>query len=138
MKSKIFKVKVSLELVRQELLKVDREFFALAKAAGANKAYFSFVTGDARLHRNGRLPVVGAKAAKAFLAEKNFSMTGEPIQSDVAESDDFGYTYGSYELKYADSQESEKGYYVRTWKRDGQGSWKIVLDVTNPLPKKQS
>jgi ketosteroid isomerase-like protein len=135
MRSKIFKAKVSLELVRRELMRIDREFSALAKDAGAGKAYSSFVTRDVRLHRNGRLPIVGAKAAKVFLAGKRFSMTGEPIQSDVAESDDFGYTYGSYELNFADSQETEKGYYVRTWRRDGQGNWKIVLDVTNPLPK---
>lgn len=135
MKSKVFKAKVSLELVRQELMTVDRQFAALAKDGGAGKAYISFITGDVRIHRNGRLPVVGAKAFRSLLAQQIYSMTSEPIKSDVAESDDFGYTYGRYELKFADSQETQKGYYVRTWKRDARGHWKIVLEVTNLLPK---
>jgi ketosteroid isomerase-like protein len=135
MNSKVFKAKVSLDLVRQELLKVDRDFSAMAKQAGAAKAFAASVNEDVRVHRNGRAPILGANALRAFLAEKPFSMGGEPIKADVAESDDFGYTYGSYELQYEGSQESEKGYYVRTWKRDGRGDWKLVFDVTNPLPK---
>jgi ketosteroid isomerase-like protein len=134
MKSKVFKAKVSLDLVREELLKVDRSFSAMAKQAGAGKAFSTFSSDDVRVHRNGRAPITGVNAVRTFMAEKPFSMSGEPIKSDVAESDDFGYTYGSYELQYANSQETEKGYYVRTWKRNAQGNWKLVLDVTNPLP----
>lgn len=133
--SKIFKARVNLDLVRQELLKVDRNFSAMAKQEGAAKAFSTSVSEDVRVHRNGHAPIIGANALRAFLAEKAFSMSGEPIKADVAESDDFGYTYGSYELRYANSQESETGYYVRTWKRDGRGDWKLVFDVTNPLPK---
>jgi ketosteroid isomerase-like protein len=135
MQSKIFKARVSLDLVRQELLKVDRNFSAMAKEAGAGKAFSNVVTEDVRVHRDGRGPVIGAKALRAYLAEKPFSMSGEPIKADVAESDDLGYTYGSYELQFAGSQETEKGYYVRTWKRDARGDWRLVLDVAKPLPK---
>jgi len=135
MKSKVFKAKVSPELVRQELLKVDGEFATLAKQAGAGKAYFSFVTDDVRVHRDGRLPILGAKALRAYLAEKRYGLTSEPIKAEVAASDDFGYTYGRYELQYEDSQETQKGYYVRTWKRDAQGKWKLVFDTTTILPK---
>jgi ketosteroid isomerase-like protein len=134
MKSKIFKAKVSLDLVREELLKVDRSFSAQAKQEGAGKAFSAFSNEDVRVYRSSRAPIIGANALRAFLAEKPFSMTGAAIKSDVAESDDLGYTYGSYELHYANSQESEKGYYVRTWKRDARGDWKLVFDVTNPLP----
>lgn len=61
-----------------------------------------------------------------------------PLKSDVALSNDLGYTYGSYELKgtgdaVAASSASEKGYYVRVWKRDRAGRWKIALDTTHPL-----
>ncbi len=135
MKSKVFKAKLGLEIVRQELLKVDRQFAALANQVGVGKAYFSFITGDVRIHRNGRLPILGAKAFRSLLAEKMYSMRSDPIEADVAASDDFGYSYGSYELKYEGSQETEKGYYVRTWKRDAQGNWKIVLETTTLLPK---
>jgi ketosteroid isomerase-like protein len=137
MNSKVFKAKVSLDLVREELVKVDREFASLARQAGTGKAYFSYVTDDVRLHRDGRLPILGIKALRTFLAEKMYTMKSEPIQSDVAASDDFGYTYGRYELQYEGSQETQKGYYVRVWKRDAQGHWKIVLDTTTILPKEE-
>ena len=59
------------------------------------------------------------------------------IQADVAASDDFGYTYGRYELRYEGSPESQKGYYVRVWKRDEQGRWRIVLDTATILPAEE-
>jgi len=66
--------------------------------------------------------------------------SGLPLKSDVAQSNDLGYTYGSYELKAtgdaanATSASLETGYYVRVWKRDHAGRWKIALDTTHPLP----
>jgi ketosteroid isomerase-like protein len=137
MNSKVFKAKVSAELVREELLKVDGEFASLAKLSGAGKAYGSFVTAEVRVHRDGRLPILGATALRSFLAEKMYSMSCEPIKADIAASDDFGYTYGRYELTYEGSQETRKGYYVRVWKRDEKGNWKIVLDTATILPKEE-
>jgi ketosteroid isomerase-like protein len=57
-----------------------------------------------------------------------------PIKSDVAQSDDLGYTYGSYEMKLAGTDKIEKGYYIRVWKRDAGGKWKLVLDTFSPIP----
>jgi hypothetical protein len=69
-------------------------------------------------------------------------LSGEPLKAEVARSNDLGYTYGRYELREGDARPdataTEKGYYVRVWKRDGAGGgasrWKIVLDTTHPLP----
>ena len=61
------------------------------------------------------------------------TMKGAPIKADIAASADFGYTYGNYELR----ESGTKGYYVRTWKRNAQGKWQIVLDVATILPKDQ-
>lgn len=37
-------------------------------------------------------------------------------------------------MKYTETNKTEKGYYVRVWKRDRRGIWKIVLDTHSPLP----
>jgi ketosteroid isomerase-like protein len=40
-------------------------------------------------------------------------------------------------LSGAGATAAEKGYYVRVWKRDASGRWKIALDTTHPLPPEQ-
>jgi ketosteroid isomerase-like protein len=81
--------------------------------------------------------MVGAAALRSFLAEKSYALESDSIQAEVAASDDFGYTYGRYELRYEGSQETQKGYYVRVWKRDEQGRWRIVLDTATILPNEE-
>ena len=130
---------VNLEVIRAELLEADREFIHAANSRGASKAYQSHLGDEARLHRNGIFPLTSRDAIRSFLAQKKFMLSGEPLKAEVAQSNDLGYTYGSYELREEGgsvTQATEKGYYVRVWKRDGAGGgrWKIVLDTTHPLP----
>jgi hypothetical protein len=54
---------------------------------------------------------------------------------DVSAAGDLGYTYGRYELTFKDA--TEKGYYARLWARDRGGPWKVVLEVTSPVPAEQ-
>lgn len=129
------KANANLEAEREALLKTDRDFIHLASAEGARKAYMATTTDYARIHRNGRMPVVGKAEIRAFLAEKNMTMTGEPIFADVAASADLGYTYGKFEWREKGVEQVTKGYYVRAWKRDAKGAWKIIVDVANELPK---
>jgi ketosteroid isomerase-like protein len=71
------------------------------------------------------------------LRSEAIELKWEPIASDVSQSGDLGYTYGSYELKHTAMNEvrpPEKGYYVRVWKRDAKGKWKLVFDTTSPIP----
>jgi len=51
--------------------------------------------------------------------------------ADVSAAGDLGYTYGRYELALKDTEE---GYYVRLWTRDPGSGWKVLLEVTSPLP----
>ena len=129
------KANVNSEAEREALLKADREFIHLASNEGANKAYNATLTDYARIHRNGRMPVVGKAAIQAFLAEKTMTIAGEPVFADVAASADLGYTYGKFEWKEKGAEQVTKGYYVRAWKRDAKGAWKIIVDIANELPK---
>ena len=129
-----FKAKTSnTEAERETLLKADRDFLAAAESVGVKKAYENTLSNEARLYRNNYLPVIGKAEIEKFFGDKNVNLKGAPIKADVSASADFGYTYGSYELREAGT----KGYYVRTWKRNAQGKWQIVLDVATILPKEQ-
>lgn len=115
-----------------ELLDTEREFLEEATSKGIVNAYLKYLCSDARLHRNGMLPTLGKDSIQMVLSRTTFTQTWKPIKGDVARSADLGYTYGSYEMKEGNA--IEKGYYIHIWKRDAQNVWKIVFDLTNPLP----
>lgn len=124
---------------RKALLDLERGFLREAQAQGFLKAFADYLTNESRLHRQEMLPLVGNESIKAFLKQKTLVVTWEPMYSDIAQSGDLGYVYGSYELRDNPAQASaiEKGYFTRVWKRTGDGKWKVALDVTSPLPPEQ-
>lgn len=124
--------KVDVETARAKLLEVDRAFSQASQSNGVVKAFAKYLTPTARLHRNGELPILGQDAIMKFLRKTSFTQTWSPSFVDVAQSGDLGYTYGGYELK--EGGKLEKGYYVRVWKHGANAQWKVVLDVTSPLP----
>jgi len=107
----------------------------LAADAGGRMAaaYAKWMSPTARLHRNGHEPFVTPEAIQGYLATQPQSGTWETLHAETAKAGDMGYAYGSYELR-KDGATAEKGYYLRVWKRDSQGEWRLVFDVTNPLP----
>lgn len=118
------------------LLAVDQNFSKASVGKGALKAYDKFGADGIRLLRNGSFPIIGKKEASSFLAAKPGSLSWQPTQADVASSGDLGYTYGNYEFKGSGTDAAaESGYYMRVWKKQSNGDWKVVLEVFNELPK---
>jgi ketosteroid isomerase-like protein len=69
--------------------------------------------------------------AKAF-ADTAFSLTWEPLQADVGAAGDLGYTNGRYEARVRDATGNpvvRTGRYLTVWKRQPDGSWKVVRDI---------
>lgn len=100
---------------------------AFLAAAPGGKAWREFLREDARVYRNGRMPLTGREwIGEAPTTLKG--MTGEPIGSGVSAAGDLGYAYGRYS-----TTNGEKGYYVHAWKRDESGRWRIVFEVSKPL-----
>lgn len=119
-----------------ELMKTEREFSALSESGGVVKAFGSYGSEAGRLHRNGLMPVEGAVAVRAYLSQKVSKYSWQPTHAGVADSNDLGYSYGSYELTWTQGA-TEKGYYARVWKRDAKGRWKVVADITHPVAPEQ-
>ena len=132
------RAKIDPSVEREGLLKIEREFSAMSESRGVVKAFDAYAHATGRLHRNGVMPVEGAGAMRAYLSQKVSKFTWQPIAGGVAQSNDLGYTYGSYELTWAEAPNaSERGYYARVWKRDAKGRWKVVADITHPVPPEQ-
>jgi len=84
-----------------------------------------------RFHRFGIMPVVGTTAAGAWLRTQPRFTAGSSRFTDVAASRDLGYTWGTYALEPAGGP-AERGFYVRVWSRNQDGSWAVALDVHQP------
>ena len=126
--------KINLESERAALIDLERQFLKTSESLGIVESYLRYFGREARLHRDGLLPMTERAPIRSYLSSQISKLSWTPIKSDVAESDDLGYTYGSYELKFAGPNKTEKGYYVRVWKRDDRGNWKLVLDTFSPIP----
>ncbi len=116
---------------RASLLAVERAFFETAATESLGRAYGSRLDDEARVHRPGVMPVVGRSALGEWANTLTEKYRGEPLAAGASESGDLGYAYGNYEKDGADP---EAGYYVRVWRRNGQGDWRIVMDTVSPVP----
>jgi ketosteroid isomerase-like protein len=97
-------------------------------------AFLSRAADDVRVYRENAFPAVGREAARALLAAKRGAWTWLPADGGVSRSGELGYTYGAYEFKAADGKTAESGNYLRVWKRRAGGGWKVVLDISYPVP----
>jgi ketosteroid isomerase-like protein len=125
---------MDIEAERQDLMERDRSFALAAQAQGKLQALNAFMTGDVRLLRNGRQPLIGIEAARSYAGGRpgvvNWSVGG----GDVSSSGDLGYTYGEYEyIPPGSDTPTERGNYVKAWQRQADGSWRIIVDLMTPL-----
>lgn len=121
---------------QKKLSDQDRAFSEQGLKSGLVKAFTSFAAADVRLYRNQLLPLVGRDESLGYLNSVKQNYVWKPAQSDVSQAGDLGYTVGTYEAVAPNGPSgkvTELGNYLRIWQKQN-GSWRIVLDVTNPVP----
>ncbi len=86
-------------------------------------------------------PVVGKDAIRAFylqaFSDPEFSLSWEPTHGEMFPSGDTGYTTGRYELHAKDKQGNRvvrHGSYLTMWRKQPDGSWKVIADGGAPDP----
>lgn len=100
--------------------------------------WMSFWAPDATLMAPGQPPLkdpekLRAHYAKSF-ADPNFSIDWRPVIADAAQSGDLGYTIGTAEIHFTGKDgkiETRPGKYLTVWKKQKDGSWKVVADLGN-------
>lgn len=118
---------------RRAVLSVDAEFSLASESLGSEKAFLKFASNEIRLYRNERLPLLGRQTAVHGLPPRNSIWSWKPAFADVSQANDLGYTFGSYEVRDATKKLTDKGNYLRIWKKQA-GAWTVVLDLADPLP----
>jgi ketosteroid isomerase-like protein len=91
--------------------------------------------------------LTGEKKIAEFIAKsfelRDYEIHWQPNKAEVARSGELGYTSGTYEMRYRPSRGKlflDKGKYLMVWKKQGDGSWKVLFDMSNsdlpPIPGK--
>jgi len=124
----------------ETLRKLEAEFMQAALARGS-QGYMAYYAEDAVELPNGAHAIQGkVNIAKTmgFLDNKDNQLTWTPVYADISASGDLGYTYGTFEFKSKDKEGKPTvghGKYTSIWKKQKDGSWKVVLDMGNDSPE---
>ncbi len=113
---------------KQEMLKADMAMNDMAAKEGFNNAILFYADSNIVKFEGDQLPVIG-KAAFAKSFDKNTDLktiSWKPVNAEVAQSGDLGYTWGNWKLVAGDT--TYYGNYFTAWKKQKDGSWKVTLD----------
>jgi ketosteroid isomerase-like protein len=92
-----------------------------------------FIDSNGVLLRPNSFPLVGADAID-FISQSNdtaYTMIWQPKGGNIAASGELGYTFGVYSVIPKNNDSAMHGTYVNVWKKQPDGSWKLLLDSGN-------
>lgn len=129
------------ERAKQRIKAVDADFSKLSGAEGTAKAYRAIAADRVRVYREGNSPAEGLNAALRLLAVVASPASWAAEGADVSASADLGYTYGTGRLSHFAAEDSadrvERVFsYVHIWRKAGDGTWRLVLDIAIPYPSR--
>lgn len=131
---------VDLVKARQELLSADSAFSAMSADKGMAVAFLYYADSNVVELNEGEPATLGLSAlANRFRLADNskFLITWKTLKCEVAESGDFGYTFGDWRIDQALPSGGDTvlyGNYVSIWKKQADGNWKYVLDGGTSTP----
>jgi uncharacterized protein (TIGR02246 family) len=72
---------------------------------------------------------------KPYLADPNFSVTVQSIQTVASKGSDLVYSIGTYSLTMSAPKGkktvTDKGKYLTVWAKQADGTWKVVADMSS-------
>lgn len=121
------------ETLKAGLMRAERNFQRLVQVNGGAAAFAAVAAGDVRLYRSNEFPFVDSATAGEHLKKNPPAATWKPQAAGVSSSGDLGYTYGET-WAAAGGSYKPTGSYLRIWRRENGGKWKIALDLNLAYP----
>ena len=117
-----------------DLVTSEMAFASASNSVGVKRAFLTWLADDAIVFRPGP---VNARQWYAGRPESKASLSWYPAVAAASEAGDLGYTTGPYEFraKGPDDTEVSYGSFVSVWRRQKDGSWKVVLDTGAESPR---
>jgi uncharacterized protein (TIGR02246 family) len=86
------------------------------------------------------MPVISGRenikgAWKQFMADPNFALTSQSSRAEASKGGDLVYTVGAYSMTMSAPRGkkpvSDKGKYLTVFRKQADGSWKVVADMSS-------
>jgi ketosteroid isomerase-like protein len=121
---------------RQQLMEADSEFSRAAETRGL-EGWMSWFADDAQI--NSSKGVVKGKAAlreyySKMFAQPGFSISWKPFFAEASKDGTLGYTMGVAQFRATKPDgtvETREGHYLSVWKKQPDGTYKVVSDMGN-------
>ena len=120
-----------------DLLRKLEADFAQAVADRGHDAFVSYFAEDGVELEDGGAIKTKDDMRKEGPWPSDLTLTWAPVKAEMAASGDLGFTYGNYQLKSKDKDGklvTRYGKYTSIWKKQKDGSWKVLLDMGNSSP----
>jgi len=123
---------------RELLLQLDHDFDAATAEKGI-EGWLSYFAENGSMLPPAGPPVTGPEAIRKTmglaLADPHFPLRWQPRRAEILVPGVLGYTLGRYSQKRKRPDGKtllEQGTYFTLWRKQQDGSWKIVLDTGSP------
>ena len=123
--------------VARSLLAADAAWLEAYQAKDAARAA-AFYDNDGAMLAPNRPLLTGRKAIAEFIGRsfelKEYHIHWHANQAEAARSGELGYTSGVHEMSFRKPSGKlffDKGKYLMIWKRQADGTWKVLFDMSN-------
>ncbi len=130
--------KVDTKAEQEKLMQLSRDWSQAASTGDIDKM-LSYWSEDAVLFSSGELAIKGKKGLRDMLEGSmktpGFRISWEPLNAEISESGDMGYLIEKTEISFTDSDgatQTQKNNAVTIWRKQSDGSWKNVVDISTP------
>ena len=120
----------------EQIMQSDRDFNKATQEKRAEGWLSYFALDEAALQDP---PTVGRQAIteryQKLFSDPNFTLTWEPVKAEVFPAGNVGYTTGKYVAHFKNKEGKlmeSRGHYITLWRKQADGSWKIVGDSGAP------
>jgi len=119
-----------------EIMKADRDFNQATQEKRAEGWLSYFALDDAAIPDP---PTAGKQAIteryQKMFANPEFTLKWDPIKAEVFPAGNTGHTTGKYVARFKNKEGKwmeSTGRYITVWRKQDDGSWKIVTDTGGP------
>ncbi len=126
---------------RDALMKADADWSTAMGSKNVDE-FMKYFAADGVLMMPNMPALNGAEAIQSTMSQmmSSINVSWTATNADVAASGDLGYTTGTYQASMTmpdGTTHPDNGKYATVWKKQADGSWKVVVDIFNsdvPMP----